>query len=63
MGEVTKPCPCLWLNSPFNLLMELLFGPVRDFDGAVEEEVLLGGEVTEQDIVLHANAHVLPNSV
>lgn len=43
--------------------MELLFGPVRDFDGAVEEEVLLGGEVTEQDIMLHANSHVLPNSV
>lgn len=35
LGEVKKPCPCFWLNSPFNLLMELLFGPVRDFDGAI----------------------------
>lgn len=43
--------------------MQLLFSPVRNFDGAVEEKVLLGGEVTEQDIMLHADAHVFPHNV
>lgn len=34
---------------------------MRDFDVAIEQQVLLGGEVVEEHIVLHAHPHVLPD--
>lgn len=38
-----------------------MFAAVRDFDVAVEQQVLLGGEVVEEHVVLHAHPHVLPD--
>lgn len=38
-----------------------MFAAVRHFDVAIEQQVLLGGEVVEEHVVLHAHSHVLPD--
>lgn len=50
-------------HSLSDLLAHLPVWPVWGLDLAVQQEVLLGSHVVEEDIVLHADAQLLTNGV
>lgn len=50
-------------HSRADLLVQLLPGPVRGLDLAVQQQVLLGGHVVEEDVVLHADPQLFADAV
>lgn len=50
-------------HSHANLFPQFSFGPVGGLDLAVQEQVLLGGHVFEEDVVLHAHAQLSADAV
>lgn len=45
------------------MLPQFSLGPVGGLDLAIQQQVLLGGHVLEEDVVLHAHAQVLADVV
>lgn len=50
-------------HSRAHLLPQFSLGPVGGLDLAVQQQVLLGGHVLEEDVVLHAHAQLLADVV
>lgn len=50
-------------HSRANLFPQFSFGPVGGLDLAVQEQVLLGGHVFEEDVILHAHAKLSADAV
>lgn len=46
-----------------DLLVQLSGWPVRRFDLAVQQQVLLGGHVVKEDVILHADPQFFTNGV
>lgn len=46
-----------------NLLVQFPAGPVRGLYLAVEQEVLLGGHVVKENVILHANTQIFADVI